>query len=63
GQHALVRLKQKPEHLSMLGLCFSNLVYVAASYFSAARNFTSACYFAAIRFTFRFYSLAIASLI
>lgn len=39
----------------MLGLCFSNLVYVATSY--------SKAYFAAIRFTFRFYSLAIASLI
>lgn len=53
----------------MLGLCFFNLVYVAASYsravryFAAARNFTSAGYLAAIRFTFRFYSLAIASLI
>lgn len=53
----------------MLGLCFSNLVYVAASYsravryFAAARNFTSTCYFTAIRFTFSFYSLAIASLI
>lgn len=41
----------------MLGLCFFNLAYVAASYSRAAR------YFAAIRFTFRFYSLAIASLI
>ncbi len=41
----------------MLGLCFSNLVYVAASYSRAVR------YFTAIRFTFRFYSLAIASLI